>query len=66
MQRMIEICNILLKYVDPRIEPYHFWSEHDIIGFLVDPELISQADMESLYELGVLYDEEYDSLIIFT
>lgn len=66
MRRMIEICNILRQYVDPHMEPYHFWSEHDVIGFIVDPYLISQTDMERLKELGVLYSEEYDSLIIFT
>lgn len=66
MQRMIEICNILLQYVDPHIEPYHFWSDHDVIGFIVDPDLISQTHMERLRELGVFYSEEYDSLIIFT
>lgn len=66
MQRMIEICNILLQYINPRIEPYSFWSEHDVIGFIVDPSLISQTDMKRLEELGVLYSEMYDSLIIFT
>ena len=65
MQRMIEICQILLKYVTPECEPYPFFAEHDVIGFLVDPTDISEEDMKSLTELHVYYDSEYDSLVIY-
>ena len=59
--RLIEILKILQNYgID---ESYPCWAEHDIIGFYVDPELISKEDLESLEELGVFYDAEYQGLI---
>ena len=61
--KIIDILNILAKYgID---EAYPLWAEHNIIGFYIDPEVISPEDMETLFELGVYYDEEYCSLAIF-
>lgn len=60
--KIIDILNILIKY---KIDEYHpLWAEHDIIGFYIDPELISAEDMEALDKLGVYYDEEYCSLVM--
>ena len=61
--RIIEILKILQKYnID---ESYPVWAEHDVIGFYVNYEEISKEDMESLTELGVFYDYEYDGLVIY-
>lgn len=45
---------------------YPFWTEHDILGFNIDPESIQKVHLEELEELGVFYDDNYDSLIMFT
>lgn len=60
---IIEILNLLRKYDIP--ESYPLWAEHDIIGFNVDYEKISEEDINILQELGCIIDEEYDSLIMF-
>jgi len=61
--RIIEILKILQKYeID---ENYPLWAEHDIIGFYIEPELISKEDMESLEELGVFLNDDYGGLTIF-
>ena len=60
--RIIEILKILQNYSIDDYAPC--WAEHDIIGFYVDPELISQEDMESLEELGCFYNDEYGGLTI--
>ena len=61
--RIIEILEILQKYnID---ESYPLWAEHDIIGFNIDWEKISKEDLESLTELNVHYDSEYDGLVIY-
>ena len=61
--KIIDILKILAKYgID---EDYPLWAEHDIIGFYIDPEIISQEDMKILTELGVYYDKEYCSLAMF-
>lgn len=61
--KIIDILKILSKYgID---EAYPLWAEHDIIGFYIDPTIISPEDMKTLSELGVYYDEEYCSLAIF-
>lgn len=61
--KIIDILKILSKYgID---ESYPLWAEHDIIGFYIDPEIISEEDMKALEELGVYYDEEYCGLAMF-
>ena len=61
--RLIQILEILQKYnID---ENYPVWAEHNVIGFYVDHEEISKEDMESLEELGVHCDYEYESLVIY-
>lgn len=61
--KIIDILKILSKYgID---EAYPLWAEHDLIGFYIDPEIISTEDMQALSELGVFYDEEQCSLAIF-
>lgn len=65
MENMLKICQILLPYCTDIGKEYGFFAEHDVIGFLVDPEAISKEDMTILDELGVFYSEEYDSLIKF-
>lgn len=61
--KIIEILNLLQKY--DISESYPLWAEHDIIGFNVDYEKISEEDINILQELGCFFDEGYDSLIIF-
>jgi len=60
---IIEILNLLRKYDIP--ESYPLWAEHDVIGFNVDYEKISEEDMNILQELGCFLSDEYDSLIMF-
>ena len=64
MERMIKICNILKKYCSDDYFP--FFAEHDVIGFLVDFELISKEDIEQLTELRVYFDQDYYTLVIYT
>lgn len=66
MDRMIEICKILRGYATESALEYGFWAEHDLIGFCIDPESVSKDDMMKLHCLGVFYDDEYDSLVMFT
>lgn len=61
--KIIEILNLLQKYDIP--ESYPLWAKHDIIGFNVDYKKINEEDINILQELGCIFDEEYDSLIIF-
>ena len=63
--KLIEILHILEKYMTNDQQHYPLWAEHDIIGFNVDQDLISQTELERLYELGVFFDDMYDSLIMF-
>lgn len=60
--KIIEILNILAKYGIS--ESYPIWAEHDMIGFYIDPTIISEEDMKMLTELGVYYDYEYQSLAV--
>lgn len=60
---IIEILNLLRKYDIP--ESYPLWAEHDIIGFNVDYEKISEEDINTLQKLGCFVSEEYNSLIMF-
>lgn len=61
--RIIDILEILKKYhID---DAYPLWAEHDVIGFYVDYEEISQEDKETLEELGCFYNEEYGGLTIY-
>ena len=64
--KILKILAILEPYMDEFQKEYSFWTEHDILGFQVDPESISQEDLEKLEDLGVFYDQDYDSLIMFT
>lgn len=61
--KIIEILKILQKYGINDYAPC--WAEHDIIGFCIDYELISQEDIETLNKLGCHYDDEYDGLVMF-
>ena len=61
--KIIDILKILSKYGIN--EAYPLWAEHDIIGFYIDPTVISSEDMKKLKELGVYYDREYCSLAMF-
>lgn len=63
---IIEILDILKKYMTESQKEYPFWTEHDVLGFTVDYTLISLEDMNQLKQLGVFYSSEYDSLIMFT
>ena len=67
MQRMIEICQILLPYCTDVAKEYGFWAEHDIIGFEVDPDIIPEEVLKELEDkYRVHYDDQYDSLVIYT
>lgn len=59
---MIKVIKILKKYTNSN---YPFWAEHDVLGFCIDPEIVSKEDIKKLEELDVFYSEEYDSLIMF-
>ena len=60
-----EILDILNKYQTQHQRDYPVWAEHDILGFNVDYEKISEEDKQTLEEYGVFYDVEYNSLIRF-
>lgn len=64
--KILEILNILEKYMTESQKEWPFWTEHDILGFTVDYSIISVEDMEQLKKLDVFYSSEYDSLIMFT
>lgn len=61
---MLKILKILKKYKFANSD-YLFFAEHDIIGFCFDYNLLSKKDLEKLNKLGVTYNEDYDSLIMF-
>lgn len=63
--KIIKILNILEKYMGDVQKYYPLWAEHDIIGFNVDWEIISDEDMKQLQELDVILNKEYNSLTIF-
>lgn len=64
--KILEILNILEKYMTESQKEWPFWTEHDVLGFMVDYSIISVEDMERLKKLDVFYSSEYDSLIMFT
>ena len=64
--KIIKILNILEKYMTESQKNWPFWTEHDVLGFTVDYELISQEDLAKLKDLDVFYNSEYDSLTMFT
>lgn len=64
--KILEILNILEKYMTKSQKEWPFWTEHDVLGFTVDYSIISVEDMEQLKKLDVFYSSEYDSLIMFT
>lgn len=64
--KILEILNILEKYMTESQKEWPFWTEHDVLGFTVDYSIISVKDMEQLKKLDVFYSSEYDSLIMFT
>ncbi len=64
--KILEILNILEKYMTESQKEWPFWTEHDVLGFTVDYSIISVEDMERLKKLDVFYSSEYDSLIMFT
>lgn len=63
--RLIQILKILEPYMDEFQKEYSLWAEHDIVGFQVDPELIQKCHLEELESLGVHFDSEYDSLVMY-
>lgn len=64
--KIIEILNILEKYMTESQKKWPFWTAPDVLGFTVDYELISHEDMVKLEELDVFFSHEYDGLIMFT
>ena len=60
MDKLIEILNIIKKYGN---FDYPIWCEHDVLGFIINPDIISKEDMKRLNELNVFYSDEYCSLI---
>lgn len=64
--KILEILNILEKYMTESQKEWPFWTEHDVLGFTVDYSIISVEDIERLKKLNVFYSSEYDSLIMFT
>ena len=64
--KILEILNILEKYMTESQKEWPFWTEHDVLGFTVDYSIISVEDMNQLKQLDVFYSSEYDSLIMFT
>ena len=66
MKKLLQILRIFQKYKNPKEEPYMwFFAEHDVIGFNIDPEAVSEKDKRKLEELDVYYDEEYCAFIIY-
>lgn len=65
MQRMIEICQILLPYCTDIEKEYGFWAEHDMIGFTVDYDKIPDDILNQLDKLGCHIDYMYNSLVIY-
>ena len=63
LERLAQICQILLKYKE-QIGHYTLWAVDDVLGFNIEPEIISEEDLKWLGELGVLYNEE-DGLFMF-
>lgn len=60
---IIEILNILKQYsIDYK---YPISAEHDVLIFNINPEIITQKDLNKLEELGVFYSDEYCALIKF-
>jgi hypothetical protein len=60
--KLIKILSILSVYgLD---EKYPLWAEHDVIGFNVTPELPKEI-LDIMEGMGVIYSEEYNSLIMF-
>ena len=66
MDRLSKILQILNKYMEDYQKQWPIEAEHDIIWFNIDYELVSEEDMEVLKELGVFFDEDCDSLALFT
>jgi hypothetical protein len=64
--KIIKILKILEPYMTDYQKEYPFWTDHDILGFNIDPESIQKVHLEELEELGVYYSKEYESLIMFT
>lgn len=65
--KILKILDILSKYMITEAQRnWPFWTEHDILGFQVDYAEVSDEDLDKLNELGVFYDDSYDSLIMFT
>ena len=60
---IIQILNIFKQYsIDSK---YPFSAEHDVIIFNINPEIITQKDLNKLEKLGVFYSDEYCALIKF-
>ena len=55
MSKLIEALQIFLKYGDIE-HPTH--CEHDMLHVMVDPDIVSDVDNATLYELGFFVHEE--------
>lgn len=62
MEQLLKILDILKKY--PCAKDFLF-AEHDVIGFNVDFEKISDIDIKKLSDLGVFFDYAYYSLVMY-
>lgn len=62
-----EALNILEKGKSKDIVHWFLFAEHDIIGFGLGEEdmNLSPEETERLNELGVYYEGEYDSYVMF-
>lgn len=62
LERLRLACGIFQKYV---FYDYPMFAEHDVIGFCVDKDIISETDRENLDRLGIFYNTDYDAYTMF-
>ena len=62
MEQLLKVLDILKKY--PCAEDFLF-AEHNVIGFNVDFEQISNIDIKKLNNLGVFFDYAYYTLVMY-
>jgi hypothetical protein len=61
MKDLIEALQILLKYGNP---PYPTHCEHDVLTIVdIDPEDVSEEDIEKLKKLGFFVSEQFGEKI---
>jgi len=59
MTDLLEAIQIFLKYGNPS-HPFH--CEHDILTVDIDPDLVSEQDMNRLDDLGFFVSTEHDGM----